>query len=170
MRRQEGAKQPTMVSEMPAGNEAMKLIDGGIEWEKKYDYWVIPVTIWQVSQTQKGEVEGDDSPTVAILAHDSFPPAAPSGLQAVFSGVRQQAFIDLTWTPNTEQDLAGYNIYRHTADTQPLKINRDVVKSPAFRDNAVQPGMKYFYSVSAVDLRGNESGRSPEASETVPQQ
>jgi hypothetical protein len=28
--------------------------------------------------------------------------------------------------------------------------------------------MKYFYSVSAVDLRNNESGKSQEASETVP--
>jgi fibronectin type 3 domain-containing protein len=44
------------------------------------------------------------------------------------------------------------------------------VKTPAFRDTKVEGGKTYFYSVSAVDARGNESGRSEEASETVPRQ
>jgi hypothetical protein len=39
---------------------------------------------------------------------------------------------------------------------------------PAFRDARVVSGNTYFYSVSAVDLRGNESGRSEVASESVP--
>jgi hypothetical protein len=30
--------------------------------------------------------------------------------------------------------------------------------------------VKYTYSVSAVDLRGNESGRSVETSEAIPQE
>ena len=170
MRLQEGAKQPMMVSQLNVGNEAMRVIDGRIEWEKKYQYWIVPVTLWQGPQGQKGEVEGDDSPRVTVTATDTFPPAPPAGLQAVFSSVGQQSFIDLTWTPNTEPDLAGYNVYRRTENTQPVKINKDLVKAPAFRDSALQPGTKYFYSVSAVDLRSNESTKSPEASETVPQQ
>jgi hypothetical protein len=32
----------------------------------------------------------------------------------------------------------------------------------------VNSGKKFFYSVTAVDLRGNESGQSEETSETVP--
>jgi hypothetical protein len=32
----------------------------------------------------------------------------------------------------------------------------------------VASGRTYFYSVSAVDIRGNESARSQEASEAVP--
>jgi len=42
------------------------------------------------------------------------------------------------------------------------------VKSPAFRDMNVTPGHTYFYSVSAIDVRGNESAHSAEASESVP--
>jgi len=42
------------------------------------------------------------------------------------------------------------------------------VKIPAFRDSQIISGKTYFYSVSAVDLRGNESARSEEASESVP--
>jgi fibronectin type 3 domain-containing protein len=41
------------------------------------------------------------------------------------------------------------------------------VKTPSFRDDKVQMGHEYFYSVSAVDERGNESGRSEEANEAI---
>jgi hypothetical protein len=170
MRRLEGANQPVVVSEPSAGNEAMAVIDKGIEWEKKYQYWITPVTSWQQDEKYKGVVEGEDSPVITLITKDVFPPAVPTGLQAVFSGVSQQAFIDLTWTPNTEPDLAGYNIYRRIEGQQSVKINSDVVRTPASRDTGVQPGTKYFYSVSAVDLRGNESARSQETSEGVPQQ
>jgi hypothetical protein len=42
------------------------------------------------------------------------------------------------------------------------------VKTPAFRDAQVQTGKTYVYSVSAEDVRKNESDRSEETSETVP--
>jgi hypothetical protein len=167
MRREEGAKAPVMVKQVSAGNEAMTFIDTGIEWQKHYDYWITPVTLWE-GAGKKGMVEGDDSPLAPVFAEDTFPPEVPAGLQAVFSGLAQQPFIDLAWTPDMEPDLAGYNVYRHAGDEPPAKINSELVKTPSFRDTKVQPGTKYSYSVSAVDLRGNESGKSAEASETVP--
>lgn len=167
MRREEGAKTPVMVKQVSAGNEAMNLIDTGIEWQKHYDYWITPVTLWQ-GAGKKGVVEGDDSPLASVFADDKFPPDPPVGLQAVFSGLMKQPFIDLAWTPNTEPDLAGYNVYRHAGSEPPVKVNSELVKTPSFRDAKVKPGTKYFYSVSAVDLRGNESGKSAETSETVP--
>jgi hypothetical protein len=170
MRRLEGSTAATRVQQVTIGNEAMLFIDNSIEWEKRYEYWITPVTLWQAGDTKKGEVEGDDSPVAPVFAHDIFPPAAPTALQAVFSEAAQQPFIDLTWTPNTEPDLAGYNVYRHGTEEQPAKINTEVVKTSAFHDPAVRRGMKYFYSVSAVDLRGNESGKSQETSEVVPKE
>jgi hypothetical protein len=172
MRRLQGAKEPVVVTQLNAANPTNSFIDSGIEWEKSYQYWIVPVTLWQ-DGNRKGEIEGDDSPVVDVLAHDSFPPANPSGVEAVFSSVPQSAappnsFIDITWTANTEPDLASYNVYRRRENEQPVKINSDLVKTPRFADPGVQPGTKYFYSVTAVDLRGNESGRSEETSETVP--
>jgi fibronectin type 3 domain-containing protein len=105
---------------------------------------------------------------VAVFAHDIFPPAVPTGLQAVFSGVGQSPFVDLVWSPDTEADLAGYNIFRHEENQQPVKLNSEPVKTPSFRDSNVQSGKKYFYAVSALDERNNESGKSEEASEQVP--
>ena len=169
MRRREGATEPVTAGQVEPGNGPMVFVDTAIEWEKNYQYWITPVTLWH-GEGKKGKVEGDDSQVVSVFAHDSFPPAVPSGLQAVFSGLVQRPGIDLTWTPNTDDDLAGYNVYRQSDQGQPVKINTDLVKTPAFHDAGVQLGMKYTYSVSAVDLRGNESARSPEASESVPKE
>jgi hypothetical protein len=170
MRKQEGASDAVVVRQLPASNEQLAVLDSAIEWEKNYQYWVTPVTLWQ-DGSRKGEIEGDDSPVATIFAHDSFPPAAPSGVQAVYTAVSgQPSFIDITWTPNTEPDLAGYNVYRHAGGGPPVKINTELVKTPRFADPGVQAGVKYFYSVSAVDLRGNESGRSEETTEVVPKE
>src|SRR5580692_2782712 len=104
----------------------------------------------------------------AWFADDVFPPAVPTGLQAVFSGPGQKAFIDLVWAPVTDADLAGYNIYRSEGGGPAIKLNVELVRAPAYRDANVQAGKHYSYSVSSVDQRGNESGRSEEASEAVP--
>jgi hypothetical protein len=169
MRRLQGAKEPVVATQVKASDPANNFIDTGIEWEKSYQYWIVPVTLWQ-DGSRKGEIEGDDSPVADVVAHDSFPPANPSGVEAVYSAAAPNSFIDITWTANTETDLAGYNVYRHLENEQPVKINSDLVKTPRFADAGVQPGMKYFYSVSAVDVRGNESGKSEETSETVPKE
>ncbi len=142
-------------------------LDTGFEWEKTYDYRVTVVTVVDRPDGPE-QVEGDDSSSVRVVAHDVFPPATPTGLQAVFSGPGQKPFIDLIWAGNSETDLAGYNVYRRDDGSQPVKINAELVKTPAFRDTNVVPGHEYFYSISAVDAPGNESPRSEEAAETVP--
>jgi fibronectin type 3 domain-containing protein len=167
-RRQEGSAQFSVIKQLPAGRGRASFTDTAIEWEKTYQYWITPLTVWQQNEGNKGEVEGEDSAPATVLAHDIFPPEVPSGLQAVFSGDQENRFVDLIWAANADLNLAGYNVYRRTGDEAPVKINSELTKTPAYRDSAVQPGTKYFYSVSAVDVRNNESKRSTEAAETVP--
>lgn len=166
---------------------AQQFRDATAEWQKNYEYratTLTSVTTPGPCAAKRGEptpsactsteiIEGDDSPPQKVFTNDIYPPAVPSGLQAVFSGPGQAPFVDLLWAANTEADLAGYNIYRREESTQPantqaVKINSELVKTPAFRDTNVTTGKTYLYSVSAVDERGNESARSEEASEAVP--
>ena len=147
----------------------LNVLDATIEWEQEYVYWGdVRTLVLGPAGEIIARVDGDDSPPMTVVAHDVFPPAAPVGLQAVFSGLEQNKFIDLSWNSNTESDLAGYNVYRNEEGAAPVKINADLVKTPAFRDTDVQSGRRYFYSASAVDLRGNESARSATANEAVP--
>ncbi len=167
-RREEGKSDNTLVSEVQLTTDpAAELMDRWLEWEKTYDYTVATVTVVP-GDARNLEVEGDDSQPVKVVAHDVFPPAVPTGVQAVFSGTGQQSFIDVIWNANTESDLGGYNIYRHEVGAEPVKINGELAKTPAFRDTGVAAGKTYLYSVTAVDVRGNESGHSEETSETVP--
>ena len=72
----------------------------------------------------------------------------------------------------TNSDFAGYNVYRSEANggagEKTVKLNSELVKSPSYRDFAVASGKTYTYSVSAVDVHGNESQRSEPTSEPVP--
>jgi hypothetical protein len=168
-RRAEGGNTDTVAGEVALdAPSATLLVDHSFEWEKTYFYRATVVTLIHEEGKPETQFEGDDTPAVRVFAHDVFPPAVPSGLQAVFSGAGQQPFIDLIWAPDTDADLAGYNVFRREAGAEPMKINADLVKTPAFRDMNVASGKKYVYSVSAVDVRGNESARSQEASEAVP--
>ncbi len=166
-RREENGKDKIAV-ELPLDAAPNSFLDHNFEWEKRYTYRATVLTLIHRETGPDAQIEGDDTPEVSVFAHDTFPPASPSGLQAVFSGENQQPFIDLIWNPNTENDLAGYNVFRHEGGGAAVKINSDLVKLPAFRDLNVSPAKKYYYSVSAVDIRGNESPRSEEANESVP--
>ena len=170
-RRTEGSK-ANFVGEVPVPDEGnLALTDASIEWEQTYYYHVEAVTVVSgdvAAEHKKIEIEGDDSAEVKVFAHDVFPPAVPAELQAVFSGPGQSPAIDLVWAPVTDMDLAGYNVYRHEAGGAAVKVNGELVKTPAYRDANVAAGKKYLYSVAAVDVRGNESARSEEAGETVP--
>ena len=168
-RRLEGSSEVVLAGEVPAGSAtSFSLTDASIEWQKTYLYRAEAVTAIPGPNNSRLEVEGDDTPELKVFADDRFPPAVPAGLQAVFSGPGQKPFVDLVWAPVTDPDLAGYNVYRHEDSMSPVKLNTELVKAPAYRDESVTSGKKYFYSVSSVDVRGNESAKSEEASEAVP--
>lgn len=138
--------------------------DTTFAWEKPHTYTIIGVTkvLSRDGSQTLAEFEGEPSPPVTITPHDAFPPSAPQAVEAVYSG----GFIDLTWRPNTEPDVAGYNVYRGAE-----KLNTQPVVAPAFRDDKLQgtaPGAEVSYAVTAVDTQGNESARSQPATERVP--
>jgi hypothetical protein len=167
-RRGEDGRQ-ILAGEVPLGNERnFTLTDPSIEWEQTYYYHAYPVTVIALSGKPEAQLEGEDTPEVKVFTHDVFPPAIPAGLQAVFSGPVQPPAIDLIWAPVTDVDLAGYNVYRREEGAAAEKLNAELVRAPAYRDTNVVSGKSYSYSVSAVDMRGNESARSEEASERVP--
>lgn len=116
------------------------------------------------------ELDGLPSQPASIDAKDVFPPAVPSGLVAVVD--RQAHAVDLSWTPDTAPDLAGYYVYRRdlTAGAPWQRISgREPLTPPAWDDSDVTPGHRYAWSVSAVDGDGNESARSPEVVEEMPE-
>ena len=114
------------------------------------------------------EMRGVASPPAAITFRDVFPPRAPVGLVSVpGGGFGTAASIDLSWEPNEERDLAGYNVYRREGVGVFAKLNAEPVPAAAYRDAAVQAGKTYMYRVTAVDQRRNESTPSEEIHESL---
>jgi hypothetical protein len=167
-RRDESSGKDAIAGEVPLGESGpAHFTDSTFEWEKTYLYRVAAVSIVRRPDSEV-QVEGDDTPSVRVIAHDVFPPSVPAGLQAAYSGEGQKPFIDLIWAPVTNADLAGYNVYRSDGSGPAVKLNPELVKSSSYRDSAVASGKTYTYSVSAVDVRGNESQRSEATAESVP--
>jgi len=169
-RRNAATKADAVAGELPVeGASEGKFVDGGFGWGGTYLYRITIVTLLKTDELGSVQVEGTDSTAVEVKPVDIYPPAAPNGLQAVYSGVGQQPYIDLTWSANTDSDLAGYNVYRHEEGAAAVKLNAEPLKSPAYRDATVRAGARYIYSVSALDVRGNESAHSEETTESTPQ-
>ena len=99
------------------------------------------------------EAESDDSAVATITPRDTFPPQPPRGLRALSTGTASE----LVWNPNSETDLAGYNVYRRKGDGAPERLNHQLVQTPVFSDSSAKGASGYTYWVTAVDLAGNES-------------
>ena len=88
---------------------------------------------------------------------DTTPPSVPRTLAATLQG----GTVHLTWTPDTEPDLAGYNVYRGAAAAGPYaRVNSALVTAASF-DDAPPPAVGgWWYQVTALDQAGNESAAS----------
>ncbi len=96
-----------------------------------------------------------------LVQGDIQPPAAPTGLTAAAG----DKMVQLAWNPNTEPDLAGYNVYRSTVSGSGyVKLNGILLTSPAYTDTSVSNGTTYYYVVTAVDTATNESAASVQVS------
>ena len=101
-------------------------------------------------------VESAEAPPKCVVLKDTFPPAAPKGL----SGVASEGTISLIWEANTEKDLAGYLVLRGPAPDGPMTpLTPSPISATTFNDT-VAAGVRYVYTVVAVDAAGNRSGPS----------
>jgi fibronectin type 3 domain-containing protein len=118
--------------------------------------------IRSVSWADGNPVESDDSVPAIVTPRDTFPPAVPRNVvAAVLPGADGGQVVDLSWSINVEPDLAGYRIYRsEKPGERGQSLLTELLATPAYRDSALEAGHRYWYSVTAVDREGNESGTS----------
>jgi fibronectin type 3 domain-containing protein len=76
--------------------------------------------------------------------------------------------VDLSWSPSTSSNVAGYNVYRSPDGSNWSKINLSLVGSTIYDDSTVVNGDTYSYSVTAVNLEGVESSKSAIAIASIP--
>jgi hypothetical protein len=156
----------TLVVRGQGGVDAAHALDTSIAFNQRYRYVVERVTPLELDG-HKVEIQGPPSQAIEVPTKDTFPPAVPQGLVAVADTAG--AAIDLSWTPDSDSDLAAYHVYRRDVPgALPAHRIASLNGETSYRDTAVQPEHTYAYSVSAIDQSGNESKPSAEVEETLP--
>ena len=139
----------------PAGlviNAATGEIDAANSTEGVYEITYTAGTCGYFSSTQTISI-------VADLSQDTEPPTVPAGLSAVNV---TETTTDLLWSTSTDNvDLVGYNIYQNGT------LRETIAPVTNFVVTNLTPDTNYTFTLTALDLAGNESASSNEVAITT---
>ena len=128
-------------------------------------YWLAETDIDNADYDDSGRVDLSEFTLFAsnyrYTEPDTTAPEVPADLWAL--GQNAQSALD--WADNnTEEDFAGYNIYRSTTSGSGYtKLNGSLLTNSEYTDDPAANGTMYYYVVTSVDTNSNESGYSVEA-------
>lgn len=98
-----------------------------------------------------------------VTTTDKTAPAAPKGVEDNWAA-GPVSKVQLFWDSNREPDLAGYRVYRSTAKpvarTAANLVSGSAPIGGGYSETPPATGRTYYYVVTAVDTRGNESAVS----------
>lgn len=76
-------------------------------------------------------------------------PKVPQGLQA--DVMNEGKALHVSWTPNSEADVQGYNLYRSTAEKGTyVLVNSQPIRGTSYDDKGLANGQTYYYRLKAV--------------------
>ncbi|HLP58662.1 MAG TPA: hypothetical protein VK186_07535 [Candidatus Deferrimicrobium sp.] len=127
--------------------------DGDTGRDGEYQYYVSTII--------SNDIESGPSAFVSVTVSDIYPPEIPANLVS-FKGTDH---IFLTWKTAGDADLSYYRIYRKSTADGEFTILADQVTGNQYKDKDVKKGVPYFYVVTSVDMKGNESQYSNTAKE-----
>ncbi|MBI4267505.1 MAG: fibronectin type III domain-containing protein [Chloroflexi bacterium] len=120
---------------------------------------------FQIAAFNSAGYESTISASVAEAPRDKTAPAMPTGLTVQPASTGNSLVV--SWTANTESDLAGYNVYYSTDNISYLFETTISSGTTSYTDTGLTDGQIYYYKVSAIDGVPNESARTA-AKSSVP--
>lgn len=118
--------------------------DTGLDYENTYYY--------SVSSYDLEGFESDLSQAISARPLNVQAPSTPANFKAVAHNIAT-TFIRLVWTPNTENDLLGYYIYR--SENPNFTISQETLldssTTAVYIDQNVNVNVMYYYRVTAFD-------------------
>jgi fibronectin type 3 domain-containing protein len=131
-------------------------LDSGLTDDTPYYY--------RITAVDEVPNEGTASDEASGTPHDSTPPSKVAGLSISDPGIGNA--LDLSWTENSEADLAGYKIYRDVFSGFTPNVGNFITQTSdnSYRDTGIDDGTTYYYVVTAIDEVPNEGTPSDEKS------
>ena len=121
--------------------------DSGTTDGASYYYAVAAINSWGL--------ESPKSDVLRVPSRDFIPPDPPSGLK-VIAVDRSTGTAQLAWNLSASTDLSGYRVYRQDAEGPRSPVTA-LLFSTRFEDRTLPAEGVFSYSVTAIDLAGNES-------------
>ena len=92
---------------------------------------------------------------MAVFTVNDVAPTKPK----TFSATAGEKHVSFQWSPNIEQDIKAYRLYRHTVrDSLSASLIRTVIHpDTSITDSTVSNNITYYYWLSAVDSASHES-------------
>jgi len=136
--------------------------DDSLSYAEKYFYKISAIDIW-------GE-ESQRSEEVSAIPSNQFNPRKPRYVSINARNWEGKISVFLSWEPNNESDIAGYNVYRDLNST----FMADSTNLIGFTDkieysdtNNIQLYLEYYYKIRAVDKGSLLSDESSVVSDQV---
>jgi len=127
-------------------------------------YWAGPKSPAFSMLVRNGQIQVSLPAMSALLLAtnitDLLPPPAPTTLRVVEEGSQQ---VSLAWSAVAK--ASGYNLYRSPLSGGGwVRVNSTPLTSLSFTDTGLRNARLYYYVVTALDERGNESAFSDQVS------
>ncbi|KRF04875.1 hypothetical protein ASG89_21520 [Paenibacillus sp. Soil766] len=103
--------------------------------------------------------ESEKSAVISLTPHEELDtefPAPPMGLAASTGDTK----IQLTWSPNSEEDLAGYMLYISEDGAVTWRSGISTGYATTYQATGLTNRKVYTFAVTALDYAGNESAKS----------
>jgi len=129
----------------------------------------LPLTIASGQSEQLGAVftptkAGSASGNLTFASNASNTPSTES---MAGTGVSAQYNVNLSWNASTSS-VQGYNVYRGTTSGKYSQLNSSLDANTAYTDNTVASGTMYYYAVTAINSKGEESSYSAPLQVKIP--
>lgn len=125
----------------------------------------LPTGVTMKTSSQTTSVTLSGTPTKAGMYSFTVSVTACGGHEATAAykmGIQDAPdhVVDLNWDASTTKDVVGYNVYRGPDGKSWNRINVSPTASTAYSDSTVADSSTYYYATTAVDVKGDESGKS----------
>jgi fibronectin type 3 domain-containing protein len=139
-----------------------RFVDTAVQNYAAYQY-----KVRAVRTVKDRTVAGPFSAVVEATPQKVLPPEPPQGLVAFPT----PAGVRLVWEGAEKRDVAGYRVYRSSAEGGPWEaLSAEPIPTVVFNDGAAGRGKTYWYAVTALDdaKPPKESARSTPVRVHVP--
>lgn len=102
-------------------------------------------------------VESQNVQRYGAVSTDEVPPDPPEAVTV--TNIGDGTSVKIAWENPRNDDFSFVRIYRSTVEGQvgdPIAVGNTLIGT-SFTDTKLSPGVTYYYTVTAVDLSGNES-------------